>query len=137
LTYSLDVNKNTSKRMSSIIPNKTRPESIIKNLIKKLGFYYTNNVTTLPGRPDIVFHDKKKIIFVHGCFWHRHFGCKKTTLPKTNKKYWIEKFDKTCKRDKKNLKELIDLGWKYKIIWECQISDLNLLENEIKSFLED
>jgi DNA mismatch endonuclease (patch repair protein) len=89
----------------------------------------------LPGTPDLVFPKLRKVIFVHGCFWHRHQGCPKTTDPKTRIAFWRDKFAANKARDARNLKTLFDLGWKAEIIWECETRDPAALRLKIKTFL--
>jgi DNA mismatch endonuclease (patch repair protein) len=93
------------------------------------------HIRDLPGCPDIVFQKRKKVIFVNGCFWHRH-NCKKGhSMPETRRKFWQQKFKRTIERDKQNVKELRKLGWKALIIWECQIKDLEKIKTKIMKFL--
>ncbi|MGO9776116.1 MAG: very short patch repair endonuclease, partial [Terracidiphilus sp.] len=88
----------------------------------------------LPGRPDLVFASRRKIIFVHGCFWHLH-DCKSAHLPKSNRTYWIPKLKRNQVRDRKNLLKLRAMGWKALTIWECEIGDAALIRRRVKSFL--
>jgi len=134
--YKFTSDRKTSKRMSSIIPNKTKPELYVKNILDDNGYEYESNVTELPGRPDIVFRNKKKIIFIHGCFWHRHKGCKKNTTPKKNVLYWKNKFKKTCERDKNNQKKLKNMGWDIKVVWECELQNSTSISEDIIKFIE-
>lgn len=98
-----------------------------------MGFRYRLHEKKLPGSPDLVFPKYKAVIFVHGCFWHRH-GCKQATTPSTRKQYWEEKFKGNIERDERNIQSLKDLGWRVMVVWECELKRLELLE-EIKSFL--
>ncbi len=88
----------------------------------------------LPGKPDIVLAKYKTVIFVHGCFWHRHKGCKETTTPKTRTEWWLDKFSKTVQRDNKNQIELRELGWKVLVIWECETKIPSKVETIFSSF---
>ena len=126
-----------SKNMSKIKGRDTRPELFVRKRLYKLGFRYRLNVKDLPGRPDIVFRKLKKTIFVHGCFWHRHLNCKYATSPKTNAKFWQEKFEKTRIRDERAIGDLKDLGWRSLIIWECELKENtdDWLEKRLKKFL--
>ena len=92
----------------------------------------------LPGKPDIVFKKLKKVIFVHGCFWHRHEQCKFSTIPKTNTAFWLRKFERTVERDKEVIDGLINLGWSSFVVWECQLKKNNSISLNImlKNFLE-
>lgn len=128
-----------SRCMSQIRGKDTKPEMVVRKLTHALGFRYRLHDTSLPGKPDLVFKGKRKIIFIHGCYWHRH-DCKygKVT-PKTNVSFWNEKFEKNVKRDQKVLRELSHLGWKILTIWECQTTKKNwpALTETIYSFLSD
>jgi DNA mismatch endonuclease (patch repair protein) len=125
-----------SFNMSKIRGKDTRPELIVRRWLWAHGFRYQLHKKDLPGKPDIVLQKYQAVIFVHGCFWHRH-GCKFTTAPATRKEFWQEKFKKNIERDKYNIKRLIELGWKTEVIWECEVNSWNnSLENNIFNFLE-
>lgn len=106
--------------MSRIKSIDTKPEIKFREEIYRLGYRYRVHFP-IPGNPDVVFVKKKKVVFINGCFWHRH-GCKRSTLPKTNKKYWYNKLDRNVERDNNNYHELLKLGWSYCILWECELS---------------
>jgi len=128
-----------SEIMRAIHGKDTKPEMVVRKLIFKLGFRYRLHVNKLPGNPDLVFPSKKKVIFVHGCYWHRH-SCKKgRSLPSTNISFWSEKLEKNRKRDIKKRRELRHMGWGIMIIWECQTTPkkINRLANRIIKFLEE
>ena len=110
-----------SYNMSQIKGKDTRPELIVRHQLFKSGFRYRIHVKKLPGKPDIVLSKYKTVIFVHGCFWHKHKGCKNFVLPKTRTKWWLEKINKNVQRDKKNIKKLEQLGWKIFVVWECEL----------------
>lgn len=99
----------------------TRPERLLKKELHRLGFRYNSRNSSLPGTPDIVLTKYRMVIFVHGCFWHRHKGCKKTTLPIKNRSFWRKKFSANTKRDLRVSRELTALGWKTLVAWECKI----------------
>jgi DNA mismatch endonuclease, patch repair protein len=101
----------------------SKPELIAKRVLTRLRRRFTTNRRDLPGSPDIVFERTKTAIFVHGCFWHRHRGCKKTTTPKTRAAFWKKKFADNQKRDRRNERLLKRLGWQVFTIWECELSD--------------
>ncbi|MBT3055799.1 MAG: DNA mismatch endonuclease Vsr [Candidatus Thiodiazotropha sp. (ex Codakia orbicularis)] len=126
-----------SKLMSRIHGRDTRPEMIVRGLIHKLGYRYRLHAKFLPGKPDLVFTARKKVIFVHGCFWHRHTDCKLARLPKSRLGFWLPKLEGNSKRDELNQDKLKSLGWCYLIIWECETKDLVHLENKILCFLND
>jgi len=108
--------------MSQIHGKDTKPEMEIRRALHKLGFRYQLHRKDLPGKPDLVFPKYGTVLFVNGCFWHRH-GCRKTTTPKTNSEFWQKKFMENEIRDKKNIAKLETLGWKVLLVWECQIKE--------------
>jgi DNA mismatch endonuclease (patch repair protein) len=121
--------------MSKVSGNNTKPEIIVRRLIHSMGFRYRLHYKKLPGKPDIVFPKKKKVIFVHGCFWHGHEGCKKSKRPTSNSDFWNKKIEQTIIRDNKLIFELKNLGWSVLIIWECQIKDLEKLKHTLFTFI--
>ena len=110
-----------SWNMSQIHSKDTKIEVKVRKWLFSQGFRYRKNVKNLPGKPDIVLPKYKTVIFVHGCFWHRHPGCKDTTTPKTRTEFWQTKFDRNVENDKKHQAELEALGYKVVILWECEI----------------
>ncbi|MGY5808435.1 very short patch repair endonuclease [Rhizobium sp. LEGMi198b] len=124
-----------SKIMSRIRGKDTSPEMKVRRCAHALGFRFRLHVAGLPGRPDLVFPSRRKIIFVHGCFWHRHTDCKLATTPRSNVDFWQGKFQRNLARDIVILEKLHALGWKVLVIWECQISNDTALAEIIKSFL--
>ena len=129
-----------SYNMSQIKGKNTKPEVLVRKFLFSKGFRFRLNVKSLPGKPDIVLPKYKTIIFINGCFWHGHEGCKYFVLPKTRTEWWADKIYNTKNRDHKIHSELIDLGWKVNIIWECEIrrnefQRLDGLINEIKEGL--
>ena len=110
-----------SKNMSNIPSKNTKPEETVRKYLFSHGFRYRKNVSKLPGKPDIVLPKYKTVIFVNGCFWHAHEGCKWFVPPKTNKEFWENKFQYNRSRDEKNYLKLQTLGWKVVVIWECEI----------------
>lgn len=126
-----------SKVMALVRSKDTKPEMAVRKLVHRLGFRYRLHGQKLPGRPDLVFKKRKKVIFVHGCFWHRHENCKHARMPKSNTEFWIEKLNHNKIRDDKNLETLAQLGWKSLIIWECEIRDIVELEKRIIVFLNE
>ncbi|NLF29268.1 MAG: DNA mismatch endonuclease Vsr [Planctomycetes bacterium] len=124
--------------MSKIRGKDTQPEMKVRRLVHSLGFRYRLHVASLPGSPDLVFASRKKIIFVHGCFWHDH-GCSVAGLaPQTNQPFWQAKFSANRKRDQRARRQLRRLGWRVLVVWECQVRprDLSRLQRRIISFLE-
>lgn len=107
--------------MSRVHSSDTSLEIKVRKYLYHEGFRYRKNVRDLPGKPDIVVKKFATVIFVNGCFWHRHMGCPDSTIPKTNTEYWIAKFSKTIARDRSNITQLQNMGWKVIIIWECEV----------------
>lgn len=124
-----------SLRMAKVKSKGTKPEMVVRRLLFSMGFRYRLHDRSLPGRPDIIFKGKKKVIFVHGCFWHRHDGCPLARLPKSRLDFWIPKLEGNRERDIRTLLQLRSLGWDVLVIWECELKDLNLLEKMLKGFL--
>ena len=115
-------NKETrSYNMSRIKGSKTKPEEIIAKYLFSQGFRYRRNVKKLPGTPDIVLKKYKTVIFVNGCFWHMHEGCKYFVWPKDNSEFWKNKLLANKERGEKEKKEIEELGWKVIVVWECQL----------------
>lgn len=110
-----------SRNMSRIPSKNTKPEEIVRKYLFNRGFRYRKNVSKLPGKPDIVLSKYKTVVFMNGCFWHAHKGCKWFVPPKSNTEFWEGKFIYNIERDERNYKKLKDLGWKVIIIWECEI----------------
>jgi DNA mismatch endonuclease (patch repair protein) len=125
-----------SWNMSQIKGKDTVPELVTRRLLHKLGFRYCLHRKDLLGRPDITLPKYKTVIFVHGCFWHRHPGCKYAYKPKSNINFWEEKFEKNIKRDTEITRKLEISGWKVLIIWECQTKILENLKQIIESNLK-
>lgn len=126
-----------SWQMSRVGRADTAPEMAVRRIAYALGYRYRLHDRRLPGSPDLVFRSRKKVIFVHGCFWHRHEGCRRTTMPKTREDFWKAKFDANQARDCRDLEALNALGWKVLTIWECEIKPGVELAGRIRVFLED
>jgi len=127
-------NLTRSQIMAKVRSKDTKPEMVVRRLIYSLGYRYRLHRKDLPGKPDLVFYQRKKVIFIHGCFWHEHncrAGLKK---PKSNQDYWIPKLRRNVQRDKENRDLLVKLGWKVLIIWECELKNKESLTETIKSF---
>lgn len=125
-----------SRIMAKIHGKDTRPEKIVRSLIHRLGYRFRLHRVDLPGKPDIVLPRLRKVIFVHGCFWHGHKGCKRAKRPATNTEFWNKKIDRNIERDKQNLSDLENAGWKCLVIWGCELRDLDKMSKIIKKFLE-
>ncbi len=113
----------------------TTPEMVVRKLAHSLGFRYRLHRKDLPGNPDLVFPSKRKIIFVHGCFWHGHECRRGNRIPKENRTYWIGKIQANVERDRKHMAALSAAGWKVLILWECEIRDKTALKETISEFL--
>lgn len=123
-----------SWNMSHIRNKDTEIEVKVRKYLFSKGFRYRKNDSRLPGKPDVVLPRYKTVIFVHGCYWHRHPGCKNCTTPSTNAAFWLEKFDKNIKNDAKHKDELEEAGWKVVVLWECEIE--NDFENTMEKVAE-
>ena len=110
-----------SRNMSNIPSKNTKPEETVRKYLFAHGLRYRKNVSKLPGKPDIVLPKYKIVVFVNGCFWHGHEGCKYFVPPKTNTEFWYAKFKYNQERDERNYQKLRDLGWRILIVWECEI----------------
>jgi len=110
-----------SQVMSKIRSKNTKPELTLRKALFAKGFRYRVNDKKLPGKPDIVLPKHKTVIFVHGCFWHKHEACKYAYTPKTNTEFWIDKITSNVERDKINTEKLTVAGWKVVTVWECEI----------------
>lgn len=124
-----------SALMARVKQKNTKPELIVRRLLHSQGFRYRLHRRDLPGTPDLVFINKKKAIFVHGCFWHRHEGCSRCTTPKTRTPFWLEKFRANVERDRRKLAELSALGWSPLVIWECETTNPEHLVDRLTRFL--
>ena len=117
-----------SWNMSRIRSKNTKPELIVRKVLHNSGIRYRLHVNDLPGKPDFSNKSKGFAIFVNGCFWHQHEGCKRANIPKSNKEYWVPKLERNVKRQKDNIKSLIEMGMKPHVIWECEVKDMNVEE---------
>ena len=124
-----------SWNMGRIRSDNTAPEIRVRSALHRLGFRFRLHVKALPGKPDIVLPKWKHAVFVHGCFWHRHDGCKCAYTPKTRTEFWEEKFRQNILRDEAALLQLRRMGWEVSIVWECETSKPNVLAKTIKSIV--
>lgn len=123
--------KERSVRMSRIRSRDTKPEVALRRSLHRLGLRFRLGGTGLPGRPDIVLPRHRTVVFVHGCFWHRHRGCRVATTPKSNTQFWEEKFAGNVERDKRVIGELEARGWKVVVAWECELSTKDRLVSTV------
>ena len=124
-----------SALMARIGSKDTKPELLVRKLLHGMGYRYRLHRRDLPGTPDICFPGRRKVVFVHGCFWHRHDGCKRATTPGTRRSYWERKFKGNVVRDRRNLADLEHLGWEALVVWECETADLPALAERLREFL--
>ena len=122
-----------SWNMSQIKGKDTKPEVQVRSLLHRMGYRFRIHKQDLPGKPDIVLKKYKTVIFVHGCFWHRHKDCKFAYLPKSREEFWRLKFSKNIARDRKNEEQLEELNWNVLIIWECELRNESRLADRINS----
>ena len=125
-----------SENMRRITGGNTAPEMKVRSLVFRFGYRYRIHDSKLPGRPDMVFPGRNKVIFVNGCFWHQHKSgkCGIVRMPKSNTSYWIAKMTRNIDRDKRNLRKIRQLGWRSLTIWECQVSKADWLAVKIRQF---
>ncbi|HAF80061.1 very short patch repair endonuclease [Brevundimonas aurantiaca] len=124
-----------SSLMAKVRGKNTTPEIAVRKAAHGLGYRFRLHQRTLPGSPDLVFPARRKVIFVHGCFWHRHDGCRKTTTPKTRADFWNSKFQTNVARDARDRVALESAGWEVMVVWECETKDRAKLETLIRRFL--
>ena len=124
-----------SWNMSRIKGKDTKPEIRVRKMMHRMGYRFRIHRKDLPGRPDIVLPKYKTVIFVHGCYWHRHKRCKLAYTPKSRVEFWTEKFDSNVKRDREHKAELVKLGWNVGVIWECETQDQAVLSGRIKEIM--
>lgn len=120
--------------MRQVRSKNTTPELIVRSLIHRLGYRFRLHQANLPGKPDLVFIKHKKVIFVHGCFWHGHNCRAGRNTPKSNKEYWENKLQRNIKRDIENIKSIQTLGWKSLVVWECETKNIEALTVKIEQF---
>jgi len=125
-----------SALMSRIRGRDTKPELVVRSLLHRMGYRFRLCRRDLPGSPDIVLPRHGMVVFVHGCFWHRHKGCKGATSPKSNVGFWQDKFAANVERDARNRRDLRCLSWKVVTVWECQTRDLAKLEAMLRRKLD-
>lgn len=127
--------KQRSERMSRVRSKDSGAEMTVRRMAFSLGYRYRLHRRDLPGTPDLVFPSRRKVIFVHGCFWHRHEGCGRT--PKSRLDFWLPKLEANRDRDQKDQERLTDMGWDYLVIWECELKDLECVRQRLMAYLGD
>lgn len=123
--------KKRSEMMSGIKGRDTKPEIKVRSVLHGMGYRFRLHVKDLPGKPDIVLRRLKTVVLVHGCFWHRHRGCKLAYCPKTRKSFWMEKFDSNIRRDRLVTKQLKQLGWAVIVVWECDLKKPERMQKKL------
>lgn len=123
--------------MSRIHSYDTKPELLVRSHVHRMGYRFRVHQEKLPGNPDIVLAKHKKVIFIHGCFWHGHKGCRRSKRPASNESFWRIKLDKNIERDKRQREELKKLGWKYLIIWQCEANNESRLQTKLVKFFRN
>jgi DNA mismatch endonuclease (patch repair protein) len=129
----------TQKRsaiMAAVRSRHTRPELGVRKIVYGMGYRYRLHAKDLPGTPDLVFRTQKKVLFVHGCFWHRHARCRYATLPKSRTSFWATKFTSNVARDRRNRRDLKKAGWEILVVWQCQLNRPDRLAKQIYEFLK-
>jgi DNA mismatch endonuclease (patch repair protein) len=125
-----------SENMRRIRSKGMRPELAVRSLVHGMGYRYRLHRKDLPGKPDLVFASRHKVIFVHGCYWHCH-SCNKAHTPKSNLEYWTPKLARNRARDQKNIEALTEAGWKALVIWECETGDERKVKRRVAAFLKE
>ena len=125
-----------SEIMSSIRSGDTQPEKAVRSIVHRMGYRFRLHLRTLPGKPDIVLPRHKKIILIHGCFWHGHARCLKGKPPKSNLGFWVPKLAANRKRDRAVAAKLRKLEWKVLVVWQCQLRRIEKLQASLRAFLE-
>lgn len=123
-----------SGNMRAIRSKDMLPELAVRSLVHKLGYRFRLHRKDLPGKPDLVFPSRQKVIFVHGCYWHAH-GCKLAHVPRSNQAYWLPKLERNHARDAEHLKALRAGGWGCLVLWECQLREMRRVRNRLSRFL--
>lgn len=126
-----------SRNMRAVRAKNTAPEMRVRRLLHAMGYRFRLHHRDLPGTPDIVLPRHRTVIFVHGCFWHQHPGCKKATAPKTRVEFWAEKFERNIARDRLKETALREMGWQVLIVWECDTKSVEALSAKLASALAD
>ena len=125
-----------SRIMAQVKSKGMKPEMKVRRLLHGLGYRYRLHRSDLPGRPDLVFPSRRKVVFVNGCFWHYHRGCVHVRVPASNQGYWVAKLERNRDRDERNLELLADMGWSALTAWECELRDMDTATERLVEFLE-
>jgi DNA mismatch endonuclease, patch repair protein len=125
-----------SRNMAAIRDKDTKPELAVRRCLHSLGYRFRLHKRDLPGKPDLFLRKYNSAIFIHGCFWHQHKGCKYAAVPKSNVPFWAEKLKRNVQRDKQNISALKMKGYRVKVVWECETRDIQSLTDILKDFLK-
>ena len=125
-----------SRIMAQVKSKGMKPEMQVRRLLHGLGYRYRLHRKDLPGRPDLVFPSRRKVVFVNGCFWHKHAGCPRVRIPATNRDYWQAKLERNRARDERNIALLEESGWATITVWECQLTDMEVVTERLIDFLD-
>lgn len=123
--------------MSRVRGKDSAPERKLRSLVHGMGYRYRLHGNRLPGKPDMVFPGRRAVIFMHGCFWHRHEGCKLARMPKSRLRFWREKLEANKERDRRNERRLREKDWRVLVVWECQLADTDNTARIVSDFLEN
>ena len=129
-TFSKEERREIMRRVHS---TDTSAERTIRSLLHAMGFRFRLHRNDLPGKPDVVLPKYRSVVFVHGCFWHRHPGCVRASTPAENREYWLPKFERTIARDQRTISKLRERGWNVVIVWECELKDADALRRRLFS----
>lgn len=125
-----------SRRMALVRSADTKPEMVVRRLAHRMGYRYRLHCRDLAGTPDLVFRSRRAVVFVHGCFWHRHHGCPLARIPKSRVEFWTAKLEGNRERDARKIAALEEAGWRVLVVWECETKDKELLGERLRQFLE-
>ncbi len=125
-----------SEIMRAVKSKDSQAELAVRRMLHRAGFRYRLHVADLPGKPDLVFPARQKVVFIHGCFWHLHKNCRAASRPSSNVEYWESKLQRNADRDKKNKRRLKKLGWKMLVVWECELKNPDAVFSMLTRFLE-
>lgn len=132
----IETPEDRSRTMRAVKGKDTKPEMKVRRMVHGMGYRYRLHRKDLPGKPDLVFPSRKKVLFVHGCFWHGHDCSRGARVPKSNRDYWISKINRNRDRDAQSNDALLKDGWCVLTIWECELKDLESVNTKFKSFIE-
>ena len=125
-----------SRVMAQVKSKGMKPEMKVRRLLHGLGYRYRLQRADLPGKPDLVFPSRRKIVFVNGCFWHNHSDCPRVRIPASNRDYWLSKLERNKARDERNIRLLEEIGWSVTTVWECQLKDFQATTERLVEFLK-